>query len=161
LKTILLALALLWPGALAAQNLSFDIGGTLACLRIAQDDRAKQDCIGVSAGACINAPSGSTTVGMGGCLSLELDYWDAQLNVAYRDLRARERANDAQMGGPASRADALRAMQRAWIKFRDTTCEYERSQFGGGSAGGPVAVDCLLRMTGLQTLYLQRMNVVY
>ena len=54
-------------------------------------------------------------------------------------------------------AVALRAMQRAWIGFRDATCDYERSLWGGGTGGGPATAACLMRMTGEQTLYLERM----
>ncbi len=101
---------------------------------------------------------------MGGCLDYELSYWDDRLNASYRALRAKERASDADWAGSpgaVSKADALRDMQRAWIPLRDATCDYERSQWGGGTGGGPATLACLLRMTGGQTLYLEQMMVSY
>lgn len=144
----------------AAQDLVFDISHTLACLDRAGGSRdAQEDCIGRSAEACMNATDmGSSTVGMGGCLDREYRYWDDRLNRSYQRLMAEERAFDAEYGdlpGAASRAEALRAMQRAWIPFRDATCDYERSWWGGGTGGGPATASCLMRMTGEQTLYLE------
>lgn len=153
----LLALAL--PAA--AQELSFDIRHTRACLdRAGADAEGQRACVGTSANRCMDAtPMGSTTVGMGGCIDRELQWWDARLNAAYQRLMARERADDAQFQGMASvppKAPALRDMQRAWIPFRDATCAYERSWWGGGTGGGPATLGCLLRMTAEQTLYLEK-----
>ena len=110
---------------------------------------------------CMTAnQSGGSTVGMGGCLSKELDWWDARLNAAYGALMKREKADDAEYGGEGipAKAPALRAMQRAWIAWRDATCDYERSQWGGGTGGGPATVGCLMRLTGEQALYLEDMH---
>ena len=143
----------------AAQDLIFSPAGTEACLTTTQTYDARHACIGTSAQQCMNTtPGGNSTVGMGGCLSAELDYWDARLNDAYGDVIAAARAMDAEMAEigatVASQEDALRAMQRAWITFRDATCDYEYSQWGGGSGSGPAIAGCLMRMTGEQTLYL-------
>ncbi|MEO0774677.1 MAG: lysozyme inhibitor LprI family protein, partial [Pseudomonadota bacterium] len=68
------------------------------------------------------------------------------------------RASDAEMASigasVASQEEALRAMQRAWIAYRDATCDYEYSQWGGGTGGGPALIGCIMRETGEQTLYL-------
>ncbi|MEL7013069.1 MAG: lysozyme inhibitor LprI family protein [Pseudomonadota bacterium] len=155
---VLVALAVLAAPA-AAQDLVFSPAATEACLANTRDYDARHQCVGASARQCMtDTPGGETTVGMGGCLSAELDYWDAQLNAAYGDVIAEARATDAEMAEigatAASQEDALRAMQRAWIPFRDATCDYEYSQWGGGSGGGPAIAACLMRMTGEQTLYL-------
>jgi uncharacterized protein YecT (DUF1311 family) len=42
-------------------------------------------------------------------------------------------------------AEALRDMQRAWIAYRDASCDYERAQWGGGTGGGPATAGCLMR----------------
>lgn len=106
-----------------------------------------------------DTPGGQSTYGMGGCLSAEAEYWDAQLNAVYAQVRASARATDAEMAEigatVASQEQALRAMQRAWIAYRDATCDYEYSQWGGGTGGGPAISACLMRETGEQTLYLQ------
>ncbi|MDJ0827530.1 MAG: DUF1311 domain-containing protein [Rhodobacter sp.] len=149
----------------AAQDLVFTIGHTLDCLDRAVTVDDQRTCVGTSAGVCMSATDmGSTTIGMSGCLDRELSYWDDRLNASYRALRTQERAEDAEMSGlpgAASQADALRDMQRAWIAFRDATCDYERAQWGGGTGGGPATVGCLMRMTGEQTLYLEGIGRSY
>lgn len=142
-----------------AQEPSFDLSRTEGCLATtpAAERRA---CIGRSAQACIDGDqSGGTTVGMSFCLEREHTFWDARLNDAYGKLRAREKTRDAeiaQVGGSApSLAEALRDMQRAWIPYRDATCDYERAQWGGGTGGGPATWACLMRLTGEQALALE------
>mgnify|MGYP002633165040 CR=1 FL=1 len=146
--------------AVAAQELNFDIGYTTDCLAVAHGEAGMKACIGKAADACmVNTPGGDSTYGMGGCLSAEADWWDGQLNVAYKALMKREKINDAEngagAGGPQSAATALRDLQRAWIGFRDATCAYEYAQWGGGTGGGPASVGCFMRLTGEQALYLQ------
>lgn len=144
----------------AAQDLTFDASHTASCLALATTQDDKRACIGSAADACMeDSDGGYSTVGMGGCLSMELDWWDARLNLAYSKLMKREKADDAEYADQSdyipSKSKALRAMQRAWIPFRDARCDYERSQWGGGTGGGPATVSCLLQMTAEQTLYLQ------
>lgn len=162
-NAILAALFLASP--VAAQDLQFDIGKTLGCLDRADRYEGRQACVGESANACMGANSlGSTTIGMGGCFDFELGYWDDRLNASYRALRAKDQAEDADSAsfqGYVSQADALRDMQRAWITFRDATCDYERAQWGGGTGGGPATLACLLRQTGHQTLYLEEAAAEY
>ncbi|WGH77631.1 lysozyme inhibitor LprI family protein [Jannaschia ovalis] len=155
-----LLLAALAAGPAAAQDVIFAPAATEACLA-ATAPRDRADCIGLSAGACVaDTPGGETTVGMGACLYSELQYWDDRLNAAYGTLRAAHAATDAEMrsagGNPPSMADALRDMQRAWIPYRDAACAYARSQWGGGTGGGPASADCLMRLTGEQALRLER-----
>jgi uncharacterized protein YecT (DUF1311 family) len=52
-------------------------------------------------------------------------------------------------------APALQEMQRAWIAFRDTTCQYEVTQWGGGTGSGPAFADCRMRTTARQALTLE------
>jgi len=108
---------------------------------------------------CIETPDGYTTVGMSFCADQETRYWDARLNAAYRELMAFETGIDAEMaelGAAApSLSEALREMQRAWITYRDATCRYEASQFGGGTGAGPAATQCAMRLTGEQALELE------
>jgi uncharacterized protein YecT (DUF1311 family) len=52
-------------------------------------------------------------------------------------------------------AVALREMQRAWIAWRDAACDYEVSQWGGGTGGGPAWSQCAMQMTGEQALALE------
>lgn len=157
----LLAAVLIGAAAGAsAQELVFSPAATEACLRAAAPGGGQLQCIGASARACMaNTPGGDTTVGMGGCLDRERQYWDARLNAAYQHQMARAKAVDAEMAGLGatvpSQSDALREMQRAWIPFRDAKCGYEYSQWGGGTGGGPAITACLMAETGEQALYLE------
>jgi uncharacterized protein YecT (DUF1311 family) len=152
---------LVLPATAQAQDgLIFDIGYTKACLQRSDSAEARRACIGKSADICMStSPGGESTYGMGGCLSYEAEWWDEQLNIAYKALMRQEKANDSANGagsnGPQSAAKALREAQRAWIPFRDAVCSYEYAQWGGGTGGGPASAACFLRMTGEQTLYLQ------
>ena len=157
---VLLALALMASPA-AAQDLIFSPQATQACLASTQSYDARHACIGASAERCISdTPGGDSTYGMSGCLSAELDYWDARLNAAYAEVIGSARAMDADMAEigatVASQEEALRAMQRAWITFRDARCAYEASTWGGGTGAGPATADCLMEETARQTLTLLR-----
>jgi len=141
----------------AAQDLSYSNRATEECLSGSASGAEMSDCIGASATACMeDTPGGFSTVGMGGCIDRELSYWDARLNDVYGEVRAEARELDRdKFKGAPSQADALRDMQRAWIAFRDATCAYEASQWGGGTGAGPAFLGCLMRLSGEQTLYLE------
>lgn len=141
----------------AAGDLVFGPEATEACLRSGQGAA----CIGASANMCMEVtPGGGSTAGMGGCLDRELQYWDARLNAAYTVAMRRARAVDAEMKDLGSsappQAPAMRAMQRAWIGFRDAKCDFVRSEWGGGTGGGPATIACLMEETGRQALFLER-----
>jgi uncharacterized protein YecT (DUF1311 family) len=152
------ALALLATGA-TAQSITYTDDATQTCLNSTSPPE-QSTCAGLSASACMDAtPDGGTTVGMVYCLDREAKFWDARLNAVYGVLRDRAAASDAEMariGSSAPRIEpALRDMQRAWITFRDATCAFEQSQWGGGTGGGPASVSCMLQMTAAQALYLE------
>lgn len=159
--TITMVAAVLTASAAFAQDdLLFDIRHTQSCLLDADSFDDKRGCIGASANLCMGANDlGSSTYGMGGCLSFEAEWWDGQLNAAYKKLMRREKSDDVDADGYGDnipkKAPALRDMQRAWIPYRDATCAYEYSQWGGGTGGGPASVACVMRLTAEQALYLQ------
>lgn len=72
------------------------------------------------------------------CLAQEHAFWDRLLNDAYqrviglRDPEAEER---------------LRIAQRAWITYRDATCEMEADRMRGGSGEAMLRFGCLARLT--------------
>jgi uncharacterized protein YecT (DUF1311 family) len=144
---------ILCASPLAAQDLVFSPGQTQSCLR----SGGGEDCIGIAADACMqNTLGGYSTVGMGGCLAREWNYWDDLLNANYqRALRRAEQSDRENAGYGPSQKDALRTMQRAWIPFRDGMCDFERSQWGGGTGQGPAGAECLMRVTAKQALYLE------
>ena len=116
-------------------------------------------CVGAAAKVCMSKPNGDTTVGMGFCLGRELGVWDDRLNAAYARLRRvewqnMEEAESADLRVPDT-VTALRDMQRAWMRYRDATCTYEFSTWGGGTGGGPANTSCLLDLTARQALMLE------
>jgi uncharacterized protein YecT (DUF1311 family) len=147
-------------GGALAQDLPFSAEPIEACLGAAQSLVEKQACIGAGAAACIDTPDGYTTVGMGFCYRHEASYWDDRLNTAFAALMSFERALKAEiegLGGFAPDApNALRNMQRAWIGYRDATCAYEYSTWGGGTGGGPANAACLMTETARQAIVLER-----
>tara|TARA_R110002049_G_scaffold23545_2_gene83260 strand:+ start:75214 stop:75702 length:489 start_codon:yes stop_codon:yes gene_type:complete len=157
-RRFFLIAAVLCAGPLAAQDLAYSDDQTASCLNSADDFETRRTCIGLSANACMEAPGGSSTVGMGGCLDAELRFWDRLLNENYTARMAQAKAADAEaqtyQPNLAIQAEALRDMQRAWIGFRDAACDYERSQWGGGTGAGPATLGCLMQMTGEQALHL-------
>ena len=154
-----LAVLLCLASPLAAQDLDYSDTQTKSCLAKAGDLAAKNMCIGESSGACMETPNGGTTVGMGGCLDGELQFWDALLNTNYQasmtDAKALDAENKTFNPNLPSQETALRDMQRAWIPFRDAACDYERSKWGGGTGGSPATLACLMELTGQQALRLE------
>ncbi len=142
--------ALLFAAPAQAQDLSFSPVHTEACLQEAVGRGERLDCIGASANQCMqDTAGGETTVGMGGCLDRERDFWDGRLNAAYQQLLSQQRSDPAML-------DALRGMQRAWISYRDARCDYEYVQWGGGTGGGPAILACLMQATAEQVFVLEQ-----
>lgn len=114
---------------LAAQDMAFDPAITGQCLADTTTDAA---CIGAAANQCMtDTLGGSSTVGMGGCLHPEYEYWDARLNRSYQKVLAQSKAMDTELEASGvfmlDIADNLVRMQRSWITFRDAACDYERT----------------------------------
>ena len=78
------------------------------------------------------------------CVDKLIQIWEARLNGAY------ERALDKL---PAARQDGLRAAQRAWIEYRDTSCRWYAS--GAGSIARLESVECMRSLTAARALELQ------
>lgn len=155
-----LALALLLAMAASAQDLNYSDTGTMTCIDQTPVGHSIASCAGTSAEFCMSAtPDGYTTVGMGFCLDQELTFWDNRLNASYQKVLARAKVTDAELDGLQSAAprqeEALRRMQRAWITFRDAACEYEYTQWSGGTGGGPAYASCKMRLTAEQTARLE------
>jgi uncharacterized protein YecT (DUF1311 family) len=161
MRGLVLALAMILPAPVAAQELGFSPAATEACLASTEDQNEYRFCVGRSAGQCMSDnPGGETTVGMSGCLDREWEYWDRRLNAAYQTLLGSAKRSDQVMvdlgsSVGAQQEPALRAMQRAWIGFRDAACEYEYSLWGGGTGGRPAITQCLMLETGWQALRIE------
>lgn len=117
------------------------------------------DCVGQAAAACMMMPGGDTTIGMVECLDGELSYWNKRLDAAFTTRLADAQAQDAEMRTLGSAAalieENLRAMQQAWISFRDASCLYEQAQWMGGTGSGPATLACHMQETARQVLKLE------
>lgn len=82
-------------------------------------------CIGTASAICIGSAGGGGAV-EGGCYAAELDFWDDLLNNTFRELMVEVQAFDViakETGYVPPIAEAqLRAMQQAWVPYRDTRC---------------------------------------
>ncbi len=152
-------LVVLAPPA-TAQDVTYSFHPTTDCLSAMGEDGDPMRCVGSAANYCMEATEGgSSTAGMASCLGLEYEDWDRRMNRAYGLLMTRLKAEDeelATLGSAAPRqAPALLDMQRAWITFRDASCDYERTKWGGGTGGGPASIACMLHLTARQSLVLE------
>jgi uncharacterized protein YecT (DUF1311 family) len=94
---------------------------------------------------CQKTPEGQSNLGMADCFRLEQAIWDGLLNENYKRLVA---------DSDARQAASLRAMQRAWIADRDTTCGFYDVRVHGSMAI-PLAAACLVRETARRALLLR------
>lgn len=103
----------------------------------------------VTTSPCNNA---NTEAEMYDCLTAELKKSDGELNSAYKTLIDRYKA-DGQ--STESQYYSLRQAQRAWLKLRDTSCDFETYDSRLGSGFGTIYTACLLQHTQKRVEYLQ------
>jgi uncharacterized protein YecT (DUF1311 family) len=94
------------------------------------------------------------------CAQNRAESADKKLNNTYQILQRRlainlRQGNTAQINLAKTRYQKLINAQNAWIKFRDTSCEYERSNFEGGSIAPMIYHDCVAKLTDRRTADLQ------
>lgn len=94
----------------------------------------------------VNCNNPQTQTAINECAKLSYQNADKKLNQAYQQLLPTLET---------SRKQKLIAAQLAWIKFRDTNCEFERSKYEGGSIASSVYSGCLENTTKLRTQELQ------
>jgi uncharacterized protein YecT (DUF1311 family) len=83
------------------------------------------------------------------CAYLFYQTEDKKLNQAYKKVVATLEA---------SRKQKLVTAQQNWIKFRDTSCDFERSEVEGGSIAPMIYYGCMQQLTKVRTKEL--MNYV-
>lgn len=153
------ATAMLAAQPATAQEIEFTPHATEVCL--AGIEWAQRElCFGQAAEICmVDTPVGATSGAGVACLDEERAYWDGRLNAAYSELQKNNKAVDEEMRRSGSDAPSLEAglrdVQRAWIGFRDKTCEHEKNSFEEVPIGFMVQADCLMRHTARQALYLE------
>jgi uncharacterized protein YecT (DUF1311 family) len=118
---------------------------------------AAESCIGIVADPCMQTDEGSSTYGMQGCIERELEVWDARLNAAYKDAISSSSDNGLDAKANEVVIQNYRAVQRAWIPWRDATCDVLHSD-GIPIYGSQSKVDgayCSMRLTAQQALRLE------
>ncbi|MEH2435249.1 MAG: lysozyme inhibitor LprI family protein [Nostoc sp.] len=94
----------------------------------------------------LNCNNAQTQIAINECAKLSYQRADKRLNLAYQQLLPTLET---------SRKQKLIAAQQAWLKFRDTNCEFERSRYEGGSIAPSIYSGCLENSTKLRTQELQ------
>lgn len=142
-----------------AQDIDYDPTILSLCLENAENRTDRMSCIGRGAAACVAGEAGQSTLGLSYCYGAEWEDWDARLNTTYTAMLPAQAElaedNAAFNINIPNAVDALRDMQRAWITYRDATCQWGIIQWGGGTGGGPASAECMMRLTAQQTLLLQ------
>ncbi|MBG1264088.1 lysozyme inhibitor LprI family protein [Nostoc commune] len=94
----------------------------------------------------LNCNNPQTQSAINECTKLSYQNADKKLNQVYQQLLPTLET---------SRKQKLIAAQQAWLKFRDTNCEFERSRYEGGSIAPSIYSGCLENTTKLRTQQLQ------
>ena len=94
---------------------------------------------------CTNMSAGNTNLGTVNCYRVEWVIWDNLLNENFKNL----------MGALDNQQTAkLRAMQQAWIAYRDTTRNFYMDKVQGSMAT-PMGAACAARETARRALLLR------
>jgi len=108
-------------------------------------DEGEERCLfKLVADPCLNTSAGST-VADADCYRVEGMIWDDLLNENYKNLLG---ALDDNQTAKA------RAMQRAWLTYRDTTCQFYYDKIQGTMAV-PMESACITRETARRALLLK------
>ncbi len=82
------------------------------------------------------------------CIGAETTYQDRRLNIAYDDLIKRMRTQ--------VRKEKLRMGQRAWMKYRDESCQLYYTNIEDGSIARIDAATCIMSKTADRATELER-----
>ena len=93
-----------------------------------------------------NCKDPQTQFEINACAGIEYRNADKKLNQVYQQLMPKL---------STTRKQKLILAQRAWISFRDANCEFERSQFEGGTMASGTQAGCLAQLTKTRTVQLE------
>jgi uncharacterized protein YecT (DUF1311 family) len=114
-------------------------------------DEGERQCVfNLVATPCTNTREGSSNLGTADCYRVEWVIWDNLLNDNFKKLMD---ALDNQQSAK------LRAMQQAWIAYRDTTCNFYMDKIQGSMAI-PMGTACAARETARRALLLRFFNSI-
>ena len=125
-----------------------EIAAIRTCAAKNQDDvdEGERQCLfKLVATPCTNSPESASTQGRSFCYHLERMIWDDLLNENFKNLL--DVLDDQQTA-------KLRAMQHAWIAYRDTTCNFYWDKIQGTMAI-PMGAACAARETARRALLLR------
>ncbi|MFN6492666.1 lysozyme inhibitor LprI family protein [Nostoc sp. DedQUE03] len=94
----------------------------------------------------LNCNNAQTQAAINECTKLSYQNADKKLNQVYQQLLPNLNR---------TRKQKLIAAQQAWIKFRDSNCEFEKSAYEGGSLASTIYFSCLENTTKERTQQLQ------
>lgn len=94
----------------------------------------------------LNCNNAQTQSDINQCAQLSYQNADKKLNQVYKQLLPK-------LSG--SRKQKLITAQQAWIRFKDSSCEFERSGYEGGSIAPTIYFGCLETATNQRTKQLQ------
>jgi uncharacterized protein YecT (DUF1311 family) len=109
------------------------------------DEGERQCLFNLVATPCTKTREGSSNLGTADCYRVEWVIWDNLLNENFKNLLG---ALDTQQNAK------LRAMQQAWISYRDTTCNFYMDKIQGSMAI-PMGAACAARETARRALLLR------
>ena len=115
-----------------------------ACVAAATTHDALWQCKGVAASPCMNTPGGETTMGMIDCNGREQEQWQALMDAEIARVNADDDGRSAQ----------LAASNAAWEAWRQAECEYQASEYEGGSLAGVMAAACSADLTADRVIAL-------
>lgn len=108
-------------------------------------DQGEEDCLfQLVANPCMGDPGSKSDGAMADCYEIEGVIWDDLLNTNYKTLLGEL---DEEQTAKA------RAMQRAWLAYRDTTCRFYDDKIQGSMAGMMMAA-CITRETARRAMLL-------
>jgi uncharacterized protein YecT (DUF1311 family) len=125
-----------------------DVAAIRACAEKYKDDldKVEQQCLfNLVATPCTSEPSHASDNATADCYRTETAIWDDLLNENYKSLQAT--LDDQQ-------TTKLRAMQRAWIAYRDTTCAFYWDKIQGTMANMMISA-CEARETARRAVLLK------
>ncbi|HEV2625169.1 MAG TPA: lysozyme inhibitor LprI family protein [Xanthobacteraceae bacterium] len=124
-----------------------EVSAIRSCAAKYQDDldAVERECLFKLVGdPCTQTADGSSNVGTADCYRTEWAIWDNLLNENFKNLR--DELDDEQTA-------KLREMQRAWIAYRDATCNFYWDKIQGTMAI-PMHAACFARETARRAVLL-------
>jgi uncharacterized protein YecT (DUF1311 family) len=148
LAIVAAALAISFADAQTRKPTAQEVAAIRNCANKYQDDvdEGERQCVfNLVATPCSNTREGSSNLGTADCYRVEWVIWDNLLNDNFKKLMD---ALDNQQSAK------LRAMQQAWIAYRDTTCNFYMDKIQGSMAI-PTGTACAARETARRALLLR------